>query len=148
MLNTVFLALIIFYVYPLRFLTLFLTNFFFDSNIGVKIEGTQVPYLMIYYGAIAFAMYFVLFMCYVRAEKLSKNLAFNSFEKFYTNAQKKRLLIMWLVPLLSIAASTIIKQYNFVWASITGGLMYCLYSPLILWWYIRYKKKEHAFPVN
>lgn len=35
-LNTVFIALVIFYVYPLRFLTLFLTNAFFNTGVAVK----------------------------------------------------------------------------------------------------------------
>ncbi|MBL7828968.1 MAG: DUF1211 domain-containing protein, partial [Saprospiraceae bacterium] len=61
-LNTIFIALIIFYVYPLRFLTLFLTNFFFRTNIQVSIQGDQVPWLMMYYGFVAFALYFILYL--------------------------------------------------------------------------------------
>jgi len=40
-LNTLFIALVIFYVYPLKFMTLFLTNFFFNTNI--EIVGIHLP---------------------------------------------------------------------------------------------------------
>lgn len=65
-LNTIFIGLIIFYVYPLRFLTLYLTNFFFQTNIQVSIQGDQVPQLMVYYGFVAFALYFILYLFYHR----------------------------------------------------------------------------------
>lgn len=86
-LNTIFIALVIFYVYPLRFLTLFLTNQFFQTDIIVNIKGDQVPYLMMYYGFVAFALYFVVFLFYRRAIQL-KNEALNPksiFLIFYRN---------------------------------------------------------------
>ena len=96
-LNTLFIALVIFYVYPLRFLTLFLTNFFFNTAIDVNIEGDQVPYLMIYYGFIAFALYFVIFLFYFSSYGVKSEMQLNEFERFYTNSQKIRLLIMFSV---------------------------------------------------
>ncbi|MEZ4827834.1 MAG: TMEM175 family protein [Bacteroidia bacterium] len=87
-LNTLFIALIIFYVYPLRFLTLFLTNFFFGTNIEVNIMFDEVPNLMIYYGLVAFALYFTMYLLYARAYKIREKLAFNDFEAFYTLTQK------------------------------------------------------------
>ncbi len=36
--NTLFIALVIFYVYPLRFLTLFLTNYLFRAELHVSIQ--------------------------------------------------------------------------------------------------------------
>ncbi len=145
LLNTIFIALIIFYVYPLRFLTLFLTNFFFTANIEVSIQGNQVPYLLVYYGLVAFALYFVLFLLYSRAVSLKKDLNLNPFEIFYTKAQKNRLLIMFSVPLLSIALTLIIRPYSFIWASIIGGIAYNVYVPLILWWNHKFKKKSLEF---
>ena len=144
-LNTIFIALVIFYVYPLRFLTLFLTNFFFHTEIDVHIKGNQVPYLMIYYGFIVFALYFVLYLFYYRALNLKNKLSLNFYEEFYTSSQKSRLLIMFSVPLLSIVLILFFNQYSFVWASVLGGVIYCLYSPLIILWYIRFKRKSKEF---
>jgi uncharacterized membrane protein len=140
-LNTIFIGLIIFYVYPLRFLTLFLTNFFFQANIQINIQGDQVPQLMVYYGFIAFALYFILYLFYIRAFEIKGKIALNEFECFYTNSQIKRLLIMFSVPLLSIFVTVFINSFSYIWASTIGGAVYCLYSPLILHWYKNYKKK-------
>lgn len=144
-LNTVFIALVIFYVYPLRFLTLFLTNFFFNTEIAVNIQGDQVPYLMIYYGFVAFALYFVLYLFYIRAFSLRIDLNFNEYEEFYTKSQKNRLLIMFVVPLLSIFLTLLINEFSFIWASVAGGVTYFLYTPLIIVWYKRFKNKSKEF---
>lgn len=144
-LNTIFIALVIFYVYPLRFLTLFLTNFFFSTEIAVDIQGDQVPFLMIYYGFVAFALYFVLYLFYHRALILKTELSFNVFEEFYTKSQKNRLLIMFMVPLLSIILTLIINEFSFIWASILGGVTYCLYTPLIILWHNRFKNRSKKF---
>ncbi|MBK7232053.1 MAG: DUF1211 domain-containing protein [Saprospiraceae bacterium] len=144
-LNTLFIALVIFYVYPLRFLTLFLTNFFFNTDIAVSIQYNQVPYLMIYYGAIAFALYFVLYLFYKQADKLKNELNFNEYEVFYTHSQKRRMFIMFIVPLLSIVLSIIVNQFSYILASIIGGLTYWLYPPLIISWHKKFNDKSKSF---
>lgn len=140
-LNTLFIALVIFYVYPLRFLTLFLTNFFFQTDIAVNIQSDQIPYLMIYYGFVVFALYFTLFLFYSRAAKLKEDLGFNEFEIIYTKGQKSRLIIMFTVPLISIGLTIFINQFSFIWASVIGGMTYNLYTPAIIIWYRNFKKK-------
>src|SRR5690606_25642870 len=42
-LNTVFIALVIFYVYPLRFLTMFLTNFFLAPTLRSTSRTSRCP---------------------------------------------------------------------------------------------------------
>jgi uncharacterized membrane protein len=144
-LNTLFISLVIFYVYPLRFLTLFLTNSFFSTEIEVSIQGDQVPYLMVYYGLVAFALYFILYLFYKRVDQLKEQLELNSFEIFYTKSQKNRLLIMFAVPLLSIVLTLLINRFSFIWASLIGGLSYLLYTPLILWWNHRFQQRSKSF---
>lgn len=148
LLNTLFIALVIFYVYPLRFLTIFLTNIFFRTDIELKIQGDQVPYLMVYYGAIAFALYFILYLFYLRAEKMKTVLQLNDYEMFYTVWQKRRLLIMFAVPLLSISLTLLINQFSFVWASVFGGITYFLYTPLMIWWYNKFKNHSKEYAAN
>jgi uncharacterized membrane protein len=147
-LNTVFLALVIFYVYPLRFLTLFLTNTFFNTDIAVSIRGDQVPYLMIYYGFVAFALYFVLYLFYQRADQLKEKLQFNTFEVFYTKRQKSRFLIMFAVPIVSILVTLVVNEFSFVWASVAGGFTYFLYTPLNMMWYNRYRRGQKNLESN
>lgn len=143
-LNTVFLALVIFYVYPLRFLTLFLTNFFFDADIAVRIEGNQVPLLMIYYGFIAFALYLVVFMFYYVAGKMQGELKLNEFEVLYTRYQQRRLIIMFTVPLLSIAVTVVLGAFSDMLASVAGGITYTLYTPLMILWNRSYEKMSKS----
>lgn len=145
LLNTVFIALVIFYVYPLRFLTLFLTNFFFHTDIAVSIKGNQVPYLMIYYGFVAFGLYFVLYLFYHRVLLLRRELGFTDFEEFYTRSQKQRLLIMFALPLLSIFLTIVVNEFSFAWASFVGGMTYFGYTPLIIWWHRRFRKRSKEF---
>lgn len=144
-LNTVFIGLVIFYVYPLRFLTLFLTNFFFQTDVRIGISGDQVPYLMIYYGAIAFGLYFVLFLFYWRTSKLSEEFGINKFEKFYVKAHQIRLGIMFSVPLFSIGLTLFLVETSFIWASVVGGVFYIVYTPLMLMWYSWFQKRSKAF---
>ena len=101
-LNSLFIALIIFYVYPLRFLTLFLTNAIFGAGLTLEISPIEIPDLMIYYGSIAFALYFVLFWFYNLAIWNRERLALNSYENLHANYQRIRMVIMFTVPLLSI----------------------------------------------
>lgn len=144
-LNTVFNALVIFYVYPLRFLTLFLTDFFFRTDLHVTIQGDQVPSLMMYYGSIAFALYVVLFLFYHRAARLREALALNAFEVFYTESHKRRLTIMLAVPLLSITLTALLSGVSFVWASVIGGVTYFLYTPAMMLWYRRFINRSAEF---
>jgi len=123
-LNTLFIGLIIFYVYPLRFLTLLLTSVSFDTDIGLSIQGRQVPRLMIYYGFIAFALYFVLFLFYYKAYKIKEELNFSTFEEFFTKSQKNKLIIMFVVPFISILVIALLYQFSVNWASAIGGITY------------------------
>lgn len=144
-LNTAFIALVIFYVYPLRFLTLFLTDMLFGMDLHVNITGDQVPMLMVYYGLLAFALYFVLYWFYQRAHRLKSSLDLNAFEVFHARSQKQRLFIMFTVPVVSIAVTLLISRYSTVWASVAGGMTYWLYMPAIWWWHHRYTRKAATY---
>lgn len=143
--NILFIALIIFYVYPLRFLTLFMTSLLFQVDIGMSIKAHEVPNLMIYYGFVAFGLYFTLYLFYQRAYRLKKELGLNPFEIFHTRQQKIRLIIMFGVPLVSIFLTFILKWFSFIWASMVGGFAYALYTPAMMIWVRRYLARAKAF---
>jgi uncharacterized membrane protein len=144
-LNTLFIALIIFYVYPLRFLTLLLTGVLFNTDIGLSIQNHQIPQLMIYYGFVAFALYFVLFLFYFMAYKMKEDLELNKFEVFFTASQKSKLTIMFAVPFLSILVTYIISRFSINWASILGGITYWIYIPAIIIWNKNHKRRSAVF---
>lgn len=147
-LNTLFLALIIFYVYPLRFLMLFLTNIFFGTDVNVSINGKDVPYLMIYYGMVAFGLYAILFLFYQRVGKRASKFELSDYEIDYVRWQKIRLGIMFAVPLISVAITLILIGVSEFWASLIGGLTYFVYTPLIFWWYAKLDKLNKSVDKN
>lgn len=139
-LNTIFITLAIFYVYPLRFLTLFLTNFFFRTNVKISIPGDQVPNLTIYYGLIVFGLYFTITLFYLYMYKRREVIKLSAYEIFYTKMQVQKQMIMFSVPLLSVVLVAILKNHSIFWASILGGNVYFLYTPLMIWWQRRFEK--------
>lgn len=145
LLNMLFIALVIFYVYPLRFLTLFLTQVFFATESLVRIGGNQVPWLMVYYGFVAFGLYFTLHFFYWRALRMQQRLQLNAFEVAYTRAHLQRLRIMFVVPLLSVLVAWGCKDWSALWASLLAGCTYNLYLPAIFWWYKGYNRLEKSF---
>jgi len=145
LLNTLFIALVIFYVYPLRFMMLFLTNYFFGTNINIKILGNQVPDLLIYYGLVAFALYFLMFLFYQRAIHLKEKLALDAYEVIHTRFQKIRLVIMFSVPLVSISLVLAIRPFSHIWASVIAGNAYWLYYPAMMIYGKKFKKASENF---
>jgi len=144
-LNTLFIGLVIFYVYPLRFLTIFLTNFFFGSQVDLGLSAAEIPDLMIYYGSIAAALYFMLFLLHLRAWRIREKLDFNTYEDWFTKRQLARLSIMFAVPLSSVAIVLFLKPQSIAWAAIAGGMAYNFYVPGMIIWAKRFKKAEPKY---
>lgn len=138
--NTFFIGLVIFYVYPLRFLTIFLTNFFFGSHVDLGLSAAEIPDLMIYYGSIATALYLLLFMFHLRAWRIREKLGLNDFEQWFTKRQLARLSIMFAVPLASVIVVLSFKGQSIAWAAILGGMTYNLYVPGMVIWARHFKK--------
>ncbi len=148
LINTVFIALVIFYVYPLRFLSLYLTSVFFKLDSSIQTEAENIPDLMIYYGFVAFALYFTLYFFYLRALKIGKKLMLNEYEIFITRQMLKRMVIMFSVPLISILLVFILRNYSIGLASFLGGMVYSLYVPSIMIWKKRMMKVESNFSIE
>ncbi len=144
-LNTIFITLVIFYVYPLRFLTLFLTNFFFRTNVKISIPGDQVPNLTIYYGLIVFALYFTLFLFYWYMHRRRDIMKLNEYEVFYTKMQIQKQVIMFFVPLVSVTIVFLLKEHSIFWASVLGGNAYFFYTPLMIYWAKKFEREARKF---
>lgn len=139
-LNLIFIALVIFYVYPLRFMTKLLTKMFFQIDISLSIQPQEIPDLMIFYGSIALAIYITLYLCYSVVLKSFSDL--DVYETFHVKFQKSRMLIMASVPILSLIISFGLKEVSIFWASILGGSIYGLYPILINLWRKKHKSKK------
>lgn len=148
MLNTLFLALIIFFVYPLRFLALLLTNLVFQANIDISIALDQMHFLMIFYGLAIFALYFVLFLFYGRAMQRKEELELNDFEIFHTRWHKKRMIIMFSVPLLSVGLTIGFSFFHYGLAGFAGGMVYWLFWPASVLWSNRFNKRAMEYEIK
>jgi uncharacterized membrane protein len=124
-LNAVLLFLVLFFVYPLKFLFTLLA----DQLLGFSdevIEPSQVPLLLVIYGAgfVAVQMVFVAF--YWRAYSLRGALKLDAYELSVTHQEIQSFLINVLVGLASVLLAILGGAEASSWA----GMVYLLIFPL------------------
>jgi len=137
-LNTLFLSLLLFYVYPLKFLTrliLFpIARLLHDDALLGSLNGIiateDVGDLMIIYGIGAASVFFTLMLMYRYALKLAVELELNELEKFDTRVKIRTNLLMGAVPVLSVILAFIF--YGSWLAGIIPGFTYFLYTPIMM----------------
>lgn len=147
-LNMLFLVIVLFYVYPLKFLTRLLIlvpiahltgNQDLKDEFSGIIQPSDVGDLMIIYGIGAASVFFVLMLMYRYALKNAEELELNEIEKFDTRTSVRTNLLMGTVPLLSVVLAII---FNHHWmAGPIAGFTYMLYTPVML---IHGKRAERA----
>lgn len=136
-LNTLFLVIVLFYVYPLKFLTklsLFLIAYIFNvdwlwESLRSMIHVRDMADLMIIYGIGASSIFLVLMLMYRFAYQSAEELQLTEVEKFDTRASIRSNLLMALIPMISVAIAFILKPYWF--AGMISGFSYFLYSPIM-----------------
>lgn len=136
-LNAMLLFVILFYVYPLKFLAKLLVTIY--SNIfmnlfgyeretlsGVRmISNQEMPQLMIIYGLGAALIFAIIALMYKYALKKQEELELNEIEIFDTKSNLYSNIIMGGVPVLSVLFSWIWADYWF--SSMIAGFTYMLY---------------------
>jgi uncharacterized membrane protein len=137
-LNTLFLIIVLFYVYPLKFLTklaeFFIAYLLNDSallnDLQGMIHGEDMPDLMIIYGLGAAGVFFTLMLMYRYALHNAAELELTPIEIFDTQVKIRSNLIMGSVPLLSVFIATVFNDY---WqAGMIAGFTYFLYTPCMI----------------
>lgn len=147
-LNTLFLVIVLFYVYPLKFLTklsLFAISVPFKiqwltEELMAATKGGHMADLMIIYGFGAASVFFVLRLMYKYALGKAEELELNEIELFDTRTSVTTNLLMGVIPLLSVSIAIIF--YNSVWAGLISGVTYFLYWPVMLIHGLRVNKKR------
>lgn len=110
LLNLCYLALILFYVYPLKFLFSVLLSSWTGINLFPKaaekgltiLSNHDFPYLIILFGAGYFFIWLLVYFMYSRAAYFSKQLQLNNYEILFTQKEKRGALWNALVALASI----------------------------------------------
>lgn len=149
-LNALFLIIVLFYVYPLKFLTklsLFMIAIPFRiewlrADLSGMMKDGYMADLMIIYGVGAACVFLVLTLMYRYALKKADELELNEIEQFDTRVSIRTNQLMGLVPLLSVITAVIF--YNNMFAGAFSGFVYFLYTPLMMLHgrYVDKKRKE------
>lgn len=136
--NTIFLVIVLFYVYPLKFLTkliLIPIAYLFDieslkGQVTSMIHPAEVGDLMIIYGLGATCVFFTLMLMYRYAFSQAEILELNILEKFDTRTSIRTNLLMGLIPLISVIMAILFR--NSWYAGMISGFTYFLYTPVML----------------
>jgi uncharacterized membrane protein len=141
-LNIALLFLVLFYVYPLKFLFSLIFGFimFGQNKSPFSITAQQVPLLMAIYALGFIAIYFLFFLMYYRARNHSAVLGMSPLEKFDCGSSMYRMLTMMSVGICSLLTTLLLRD------GMAGlaGYIYFLIGPAIIIFYtyrIRLRKK-------
>jgi uncharacterized membrane protein len=148
-LNTMFLIIVLFYVYPLKFLWKFLLLFQVarlvdEQSILMELSGMikaeDVAGLMIMYGAGAASIFFVLMLMYRYALKHAHVLQLSKVEEFDTRTKMINNMLMGIVPTVSVVLAIIFKNHSSVGE--ISGFAYFLYMPLMFMYNYRMGRRR------
>jgi uncharacterized membrane protein len=125
-LTCVMLFLVLFYVYPLKFLfNLSVTGLLFGAGPPISMTGAQLSTLLVIYGLGFAAVYGAMTLLYLHAWRLRDALELSELEKFDTRYVIFRLLALVTVGLLAAGLACIPAVRN--WSS----LIYIILFPIL-----------------
>ncbi len=137
-LNTLFLVIVLFYVYPLKFLTKIIILFpvawavneqSILNEMSGMIRAEDMGQLMIIYGFGATCVFLVLMQMYRYALKKADELDLSELERFDTRTSIRTNLFMALVPFVSVILAFLLRHS---WlAGPVAGFVYFLYTPIM-----------------
>jgi uncharacterized membrane protein len=149
-LNTLFLIIVLFYVYPLKFIWKILLLYplayiFKEEGILVELSNMFKPQdmgsIMIIYGTGAASIFIVLMLMYRYALKKGHVLDLNDIEEFDTRQSMNRNFVMAIVPTLSVILAALFINHPLV--GMYSGFIYFLYPPLMVFYTIKTKKRRN-----
>ncbi len=143
-LNCTLIFLVLFYVYPLKFLfTLLLSEG--DNQSTLAIKARDIPKLMIIYAAGYVAIYFLFSFMYLHAFKKRKELELTASEIFETKTKIYKNVILIIIGFLSIIVALILNPER----AGLAGFAYFLIGPVFSIFYrYRSSQKRKLFSKN
>lgn len=152
-LNTIFLVIVLFYVYPLKYLArgiLIPIAYLFDQSALLRqmldvYRGGSVADLMIIYGLGASAVFIILSIMYRYAWKRSDELELNAVERFDSYTSMIANFLLASVPLISVALAIVF--HNNRWVGMYSGFSYFLY-PIIMTIYGKFVNSKRKSLLN
>lgn len=142
--NAVLLFLVLFYVYPLKFLFRILLTIgpVHHESSKVIITTEQIPMLMIIYGLGFASIYLMFVLMYYHASKKKEELVLDEKEVFKTKTKMYLYSLNVLIPLITVAAAIILPENR---AGLSGFLYFLLGPAIMIFYTIRNKQHKKAF---
>lgn len=140
LLNSLLLFILLFYAYPLKFLTKVIFLIFGWMVSGSEFLGTQfremmkegnMAELMTIYGLGAASLFLVFALMYRYAYKKADELELNEIERFDTKTSITTNLLMASVPMISVILALIFSG-NDQLVGMVSGFAYFLYTPIMI----------------
>lgn len=144
-LNGTLLFIVLFYVYPLKFLfTLMFRDQIYGANKSpFTIEQSQIPMLMMIYALGFMAIYTLFFLMYLHAGRKSAKLGLSPVEKFDCHSRMYRILIMVIAGFGSFIAAFLLNNEK----AGLAGYVYFLIGPAIGIYFARRNRiRNKLFP--
>jgi uncharacterized membrane protein len=143
-LNITLLFLVLFYVYPLKFLfSLSFGNMIYgEGKSPFTINERQVPSLMAIYALGFIAIYFLFFLMYLRARKKSALLNMTPVERFDCGSTMYRMIIMVAVGVCSLLTALMFNGEKATWA---GYIYFLIWPAITVFFKFRRKHRKRFF---
>jgi uncharacterized membrane protein len=142
-LNGCLLFIVLFYVYPLKFLaSLIFNDAIYGTHSPVQIEWQQVPTLMIIYSTGYIITYLLFFFMYAHAGRKKEELQLTVIEVFDTKSKMWSQLILVAVGILSVITASFLPPAK----SGMAGYVYFLIGPAFTVYYSARGKKRRKLP--
>jgi len=146
-LNAVLMFIVLFYVYPLKFLfTLLFSSYIYGANTPFHISDKQFPDLMLVYSIGYIAIYSLFFLMYCHALRKKDALQLTKVELFDTRTKVYSNFILILIGLLSVCLVKVLPPGQIAIA----GIIYCIIGPVFFIYFSvrgRKRKKVYSNPV-
>ncbi|HEY6978313.1 MAG TPA: TMEM175 family protein [Chitinophagaceae bacterium] len=142
-LNAILIFLVLFYVYPLKFLftLMFSDQIYGAGNSPFRITSNDVPELMVVYGMGFILIYLVFFLMYNHALRKKEELELTPAEQFDTRTKMFAHIILIAVGILSVVMSQLLPSQM----AGSSGFTYFLIGPAFYFFYsIREQRKKKA----
>lgn len=125
-LTCVLLFVVLFYVYPLKFLfNLSITGTFFAGSGAIHITRSELSSLLVIYGLGFAAVYLALLLLYLHAYRLREQLGLNELERFDTRYLICRLSVLVAMGLIAALLARVVASVQWT------GLIYILLFPML-----------------
>jgi uncharacterized membrane protein len=128
-LNSFVLFVVVFYVYPLKFMASLLLGGLFGDSAAASIRTDQVPSLMAIYGSGLAAIFALYAMLYVHAYRQRANLSLSPLEVALTRNEILRNVVLCVLGLGSVGMAELLPASR----SGLAGYAYFLIGPIESW---------------